>query len=615
MKSELEIIKQKYGERMMRLCRKYLPKLLDVPGLVLELLDKNFYRYNKLAEDIEEQKKCYEFMGFMYSKGNIGLDKNISINDKSTAKELMARAGYLLYPECKTEAEIQSFRHYYKRDDGKVITYEPHKRLVQRDGEELCTFNGGRLMSARVWFAVKNDVAKYKREDYKNPQRQDDYSTSVISIQFSKNDYSTLSIKSRYNHSAAGSDNTFNSNLDNIIEGLTNAFERDFGVRDKMAKCGPTLEIDGYILANDGKYYPYNQEIKGVYYCPNNMIINQKLEVIKLPNHQMLVDYFIIDCNQHTIKLYDETLRDSFVKEYSINQKIIAEKNGVLKIIKQNGDTAILKINKRREIISLEDENLKECGDNFMCKNKTLSSLSLAKLEVCGDNFFEKNNSMKEAIFPNLNTCGNNFLSNNIIIDKINFLQLRECGWGFFQNNLLLKEANFPMLEKIGSDFFFKNKVLKNLSLPRLKKCGYSFLFNNEALEDLSLPLLESCADRFMSMNKTLKTFHAPNLKKCGQLFFYFGAQLKKLELPSLEECAQRFMFEQTNLEEFSAPKLQSIGVSFFSWQPKIVKLNVSKEVMKTWKKNGCSPLKIRLAIVKNNLKCSLNNLKNNIKK
>ena len=118
-----------------------------------------------------------------------------------------------------------------------------------------------------------------------------------------------------------------------------------------------------------------------------------------------------------------------------------------------------------------------------------------------------------------------------------------------------------------------------------------------------------------MSMNKTLKTFQAPNLKKCGQMFFYFGAQLKKLELPSLEECAQRFMFEQTYLEEFSAPKLQNIGISFLPWQSKIVKLNVSKEVMKTWKKNGCSPLKIRLAILKNNLKCSLNNLNNNIKK
>ena len=46
---------------------------------------------------------------------------------------LLEMAGYNLY-ECKTEEDIQSFRKYYA------------------EGEEICTFNGGRLNKARVFF-------------------------------------------------------------------------------------------------------------------------------------------------------------------------------------------------------------------------------------------------------------------------------------------------------------------------------------------------------------------------------------------------------------------------------------------------------------------------------
>ena len=63
-----------------------------------------------------------------------------------TPTELLSEAGYDLY-ECKTEEEIQSFKKYYAR------------------GEELCTFDGGRLNKCRVFFAVK------KREQKKRASR------------------------------------------------------------------------------------------------------------------------------------------------------------------------------------------------------------------------------------------------------------------------------------------------------------------------------------------------------------------------------------------------------------------------------------------------------------
>ena len=65
---------------------------------------------------------------------------------------------------------------------------------------------------------------KIKREDFTNPEREDEYGTSVISIQVTKGDKSFISIKNRYNHSVSNPDATFGNNLDNIAPGLTKAF-------------------------------------------------------------------------------------------------------------------------------------------------------------------------------------------------------------------------------------------------------------------------------------------------------------------------------------------------------------------------------------------------------
>lgn len=35
------------------------------------------------------------------------------------------------------------------------------------------------------------------------------------------------------------------------------------------------FEIPGYTLAVDGKYYKYNMEIDGEYFCPDNIVISR----------------------------------------------------------------------------------------------------------------------------------------------------------------------------------------------------------------------------------------------------------------------------------------------------------------------------------------------------
>ena len=239
MGQDLKIIKKKYGEKMAHLCRAFFPTLLESEGLLLTLMLNNFEPSHDLYDDIINQKKEDEFKNYIYSL--VDVENNNEIKVDKNPKELLDDAGYDLY-ECKSEKDIQSFKKYYA------------------PGEALCTFDGGRLDRCYVFFAVKKNVDNIKRENFPNPKRQDEYGTSVISIQFDRSDAHTLSIKNRYNHTVNNPDNTFGSNLDNIIEGLTEGFGKFYGLVQQHPNG--KLELEGYVRANDGKYYKYNQENK-----------------------------------------------------------------------------------------------------------------------------------------------------------------------------------------------------------------------------------------------------------------------------------------------------------------------------------------------------------------
>ena len=231
---DLEIIKKKYGENMMKLCRSFFSSILEEEGRLSSILLSNFYPSHTLYDDLEEQNLLEDFKNFIYSLANF--KKNIFKTDK-TPEELLDEKGYIL-KECLTEEEIQEYKKYYKK------------------GESLCTFRGNRLNSCRVFFAVKKDVLDIKREDFKDPKRQDLYGTSVISIQFTKDGTNTLSIKNRYNHRVLNPDATFSNNLDNIKEGLTYAFEKYYGIEQKVSSY--YLEIPGYVRANYQKFLYHN---------------------------------------------------------------------------------------------------------------------------------------------------------------------------------------------------------------------------------------------------------------------------------------------------------------------------------------------------------------------
>ena len=225
-----------------------------------------------------------QFKNFIYSFVET---EDVDLPVTKTPRELLAEAGYDLY-ECKTEADVQSFQKYYA------------------PGEELCTFNGGRLNRCHVFFAVKKNVDQIKRKDFKHPKRQDDYGTSVISIQFTRGSSNTVSIKNRYNHTVDNPDATFSNNLDNIILGLTDSFENTYGFNLSHNRSG--FEIPGYVRVD--KFYKYNYELDNIYYCTDNLIIDnfELVRDFQQMERYILFDYFIIDLKEKTIKPYKDKI-------------------------------------------------------------------------------------------------------------------------------------------------------------------------------------------------------------------------------------------------------------------------------------------------------------------
>lgn len=496
-KADLKWIKKHYGEKMMKACRTNFQPILEIEGLLPEILSKYFFPSKSLVDDIDEFS---DFISFIYHKA--GIKQEYAKSTKS-AVELFDEAGYKLFPECKNELQIQRFKKYYKR------------------GEELCTFHGGRLHNCRVWFAVKKNVKEIKRENFSNPSREDEYGTSVISIQFDKDDWEhRLSIKNRYNHTVENPDNTFGNNLDNIIPGLTDAFIRDYGAETTLQPVEDFYVFD--YLNIRGRNIKYNYEINGVYYCPNNVIVHdyyastmpsrsmRRPMITKLEDHQMLLDYFIFDFKTNEVKTFGgEDIKDSFLDGLTGIKRLEAKEGQVVvKFEDENKKDAIIKYNKERKITEYINENITKVGNKFLVYNDALTKLELPEMKECGNEFLTLNKDLREIDLPRLKKCGDYFLSQNEQIDYLSLPNLQVCGDNFLANvERGLNTVTLPNLEKCGDNFFRENENIRQVYFHKLKEVGVDFFSCNEKLKTLFCPNLVTVDKNFMWNNKYRQKF------------------------------------------------------------------------------------------------------------
>ncbi len=500
MVDDLKIIKKQFGEAMMHLCREEFPTILEQPGALSNILLSHFRPSRFLYRDIINRNYVDEFKNYIYSIFDSGIrevEENIP-----TPEELLDKAGYILY-ECLSESDIQAFKKYYK------------------PREELCTFKDERLKRYYVFFAVKKNVAEIKRENFPKPQRQDEYGTSVISIQFSKNENHLLSIKNRYNHSVAHCDATFSNNLDNIIPGLTDSFAIHYGLTQKYVN---NFCINGYVLANDGKYYKYNYEVGNVYYCPNNIVIVNGAPITFDKEKYIVMDYFVLNLVTKEIISYDNTgVNDSFPNSIGKIKKITIQKDGGNKriiITPEIGENISILLDETNCIVEYINPNITVVGNRFLRLAKHLKRIEIKKAKIIGDGFCKNAIDIEEIELPEAEMIGSLFLSNNYILKRIYIPKVKIIRDDFCYRNDVLEEIDCPSLKKVSHNFISNNMVLKRFFAPKLKQVGSNFCYSNNEMEIIEFPSLEIIGSSFFEINRVVRKLIMPNASSVFNYYF-----------------------------------------------------------------------------------------------
>lgn len=512
MNQDLKIIKKKYGEKMMHLCRELFNTILDNhPEILSKILLENFEPSHYLYDDLKEY--LVEFKNYIYNHyDSIRVNQELSQKKKTPPHPsiLMHEAGYTLY-ECHSEKDIQQFKTYY------------HK------GEALCTFNGGRLGRCYVFFAIKEHAEKLDRNKFINPNRQDEYGTSVISIQFTKDPSHTLSIKNRYNHTVPDPDATFSNNLDNIIPGLTDSFNEHYRLF-QTHKPVIDFELPGYIRANDGKFYKYNFEFDNIYYCPNNIIVDNFQVQHYDKSKYLVMDNFILDLvNKKIISKFK--FDESFPNSISKIKKITINNDSDNKIIILNlfeGEDIIITLNKYSQIIGLVNNNLVNIPDGFLMNAKYLEQITLNNVETIGNHVLKYNHHLKNLSLPKVEYIGSYFLANNYrALEQINLPKVKSIGHGFCYANESIKTLIIPNAIEIKNDFLACNKILEELHLPKVKKIGSGFCYLNQHITRLEFPEVKVIDSGFLQQNKVVKELIFPKLESID----YFINSNKSLDI------------------------------------------------------------------------------------
>ena len=574
MSNELKRIKELYGENFAHLCRQLFPTILESEGILLKILTNSFNPSKFLYDDIMDQSQKENFRGlifywfefdktiiqednvtYIHISANKELKKERVITDKKPS-ELLSEAGYDLY-ECNTEEEIQSFKKYFRK------------------GEELCTFNGGRLESDFVFFAVKKNAEKINRNDFIRPKRQDSYGTSVISIQFRRGDSNVLSIKNRYNHHVDNPDATFGNNLENIIRGLTYSFEQEYKL-DIVYNKG-NFELNNYFIANCGMYFKYNAEIDRVYYCANNTIIRDG-KITKLdPCRYLLIDYFIIDLQNKTITMEEngDEFVDSFLgnigeidklsilnteygKEITITPKDKEKKNTIIKINKTNG------------IIGVYDANLKFGDRDYLKYCNRLTELDVPSVKETGINFLSDSENLEELNMPSAVKIGDNNLFFNKGLRKISLESAVSIGSNLLYNNEIINEINMPLVETIDDDFIPSANGISDVRFDSLIRIKNNFLHNNKSAKVIIMPFVQEIGKEFMSENTVVEKVYMPLVTRVGDFFLNNNTSLIEIDLPSLKIMGSSCLFHNTSIERASLPSIKIMGPSCFGLNQKI---------------------------------------------
>ena len=359
-----------------------------------------------------------------------------------------------------------------------VTSFEQQNSIAKyfRDDEKLCTFQDStRFRDNYMIHAIKRGANKIKPAD--DPKREDEYGTSVISIQINKRT-GYLSIKNRYNHTVSCPDATFYNNPDNIIPGLTLSLANYFGVILNVAGMP-----DHFTMLN-GKIMKYQHEIRGRLYGVNWWTDRYGVHTIKT-DYEIMFDCMVLDLRNGKIRSNVFYHNDSRV--FNILQSLF--KNGKIQVQTN-------KKNKKQRLLSVNGQHIATLED---CHIVELTLPGIKKIESdFGYSLFR----LREINLPDTETIGASFfakIDSSYTLETVNIPKAKHIEGSFLFGCTCVTTLNAPMVESIGVQALQYNNVLTHLYMPNLMRCG-----------DGS----ESCLNRILDSNNVLTYAYVPKLKQ-----------------------------------------------------------------------------------------------------
>ncbi|MDW2995549.1 MAG: hypothetical protein R8M71_01090 [Alphaproteobacteria bacterium] len=421
-KSMYDIIKKQNGERFAKAIRNYDNGIFDIPNI-----DKIVKYAGRDAEPI---------MNYLVSLKQIKIQEMAVHMDPI---ELLDKAGYEAYVADTLEKQ-NAIKKYYA------------------PGEELCTFRDPeRFERYYIINAVRKDVDKIKRGN--PPQRDDEYGTSVISIQVLKTG-GFISIKNRYNHTVQNCDSTLNSNPDNIIMGLSDAIRHHFGAdfSSQRVDLGPGYTLVGNQIC---KYY---REINNVYISEDFYVKDGRVYEIDKNTQIALGNGLIFDLKHEP---YMSRFRN-VTGEYVFNIDYLIKDRPVRILKNDDGSKALY----------AGDEHILSFKDGKMCyiNPKDLANFSLRYATLKGDLDFSKIRSYLS-------------LENSDLSGATSLKLPLMFGGSELPTSMNLEGVIFPAVE-LNFDKFRGSLTLKRADMSRVTKL---VLPNNGDTMDLSGTKMPAC--------------------------------------------------------------------------------------------------------------------------
>ncbi len=412
-----EKLKKQNGEKFAQTLRNFHNGLLEIPDL--DLIVRHAGRDAKLL------------LSYLMTLLTSNDDVPSPVTNDPFA--LLDRAGYNAF-HADTLEKQNSIKHYFAH------------------GELLCTFNDhARYQNYHIVHAVKKDADQIKRADFTGrEEREDEYGTSVISIQMLKGG-SFISIKNRYNHAVENCDNTFSSNPDNIIPGLSAALKEHFNVDFLTTKSALP---NGFVLIGNA-IFKYHIESNNIYFGNQAWAQDGNIYMVDRSAGDALFNKFLFDNKTKSLKKIDANSYDNFADDFNRcygGNRALCVQNGNLTL---NGDILIGATESQIKTLTLSA--LTTMSNECLCDIRTLTQFHAPALTTMGNRCLCKANALTTFHAPTLATMGNKCLGYTLALTEFHAPALTAMGNECLHNTDALTGFHTPVLTTLGNECLRKS--------------------------------------------------------------------------------------------------------------------------------------------------------------